>query len=483
MERGVDRSTLAQAMSPYPTGTVTLLFTDIEGSTLLLRKLGDRYGDVLTTHRVLLRSAFEAAQGHEIDTQGDSFFIAFARVRDALEAAVAAQRALAREEWPRDGGVRVRMGIHTGEPAVGDEGYLGLDVHRAARICSAAHGGQILLSQSTRELAGEVLPSGTQLEELGEHRLKDLPRPERLFQLIVPGLQSKFAPLSDLDRQEATAGPFLGNERELATRVAHTVFDKTHLSRRAKSPKRGFAELAWELRGLVPEAPRELQAELGALGGQLFNLGRTAADFERYIASVDRRLLERKLRESKEMAVVSRRAGDEADALAERLARFESLANRRAALATLAIEAEAALGRIRRNLDGDPVSVHMDVHALCAQVEALEREVRTELDEVQGALGDLGVALKRTRHRGVYRVGHRYVVPFSNEVGVEERKEFSSLDEAAAFRRGLRLAAQAARLEPEKDWKTVGKTFRATDTLPPAGPSYVRPTDEGRPRR
>jgi class 3 adenylate cyclase len=469
-------------MSTYPTGTVTLLFTDIEGSTLLLRKLADRYGEALTTHRTLLRSAFEASGGHEIDTQGDSFFIAFASVRDALEAAVAAQRALGREEWPCDAEVRVRMGIHTGEPAVGDEGYLGLDVHRAARISSAAHGGQILLSQSTRELAGDVLPSGTQLEGLGEHRLKDLPRPERLFQLIVPGLRSTFPPLKDVDRQEATASPFLGHERELAARVAHAVFDKTRrLSKRAQSSQPGFAELAWEIRGLALEAPRELQAELGALGGKLFSLGRTGADFERYIAAVDRRLLERKLRESKEMAVVSRRIGVEADALTEHVARFESLAKRRAELATLGAESEAALGRIRRNLDSDLDAVHTDVGALCTQVERLEREVRSQLEEVRSALGDLGVSLKRTRHRGVYHAGNRYVVPFSNEVGTEERREFSSLDEATAFRRAVRFAAHA-RLEPEKDWKTVGKTFRATDALGGEGPSYVRPVDEGRPR-
>ena len=148
------------------------------------------------------------------------------------------------------------MGIHTGEPTVGDEGYLGLDVHRAARICSAAHGAQILLSQSTRELAAEVLPPGTQLEDLGEHQLKDLPRPERLFQLIVPGLGHVPAPQS-LDRQDASASPFLGHERELAPRVARAVFDKTRrLSKRARSPQPGFAELAWEVRGLAPEAPR-----------------------------------------------------------------------------------------------------------------------------------------------------------------------------------------------------------------------------------
>ena len=469
-------------MAGLPEGTVTLLFTDIEGSTLLLRKLGDRYGETLETHRALLRSAFEAGGGHEIDTQGDSFFIAFATVRDALEAAVEAQRTLAGERWPRDAEVRVRVGIHTGEPALGDEGYLGLDVHRAARICSAAHGAQILLSQSTRELAADVLPAGTQLEDLGEHQLKDLPRPERLFQLIVPGLPSAFPPLKSLDRQEASASPFLGHERELAPRVARAVFDKTRrLSKRVRSPQPGFAQLAWELRGLAAQAPRELQPEIGVLGGQLFTLGRTAADFERYVGSVDRKLLESKLRESKEMATISRRAGDEADALSEHVARFDSLVSRRAGLATLGAETETALGRIRRNLDSPDV-VRADVDALSMQVERLEGAVRTELEQVRSALGDLGVALKRTRHRGVYRSAHRYVVPFYNEVGTEERRQFSSVDEATEFRSALRLAADG-QLKAESDWTTVGRTFRATDALPPEGPSYVPPTDEGRPRR
>lgn len=469
-------------MAGLPEGTVTLLFTDIEGSTLLVQKLGDRYGEALATQRALLRSAVEAAGGHEIDTQGDSFFIAFATVRDALEAAVAAQRALAGEEWPADAEVRLRMGIHTGEPAVGDEGYLGLDVHRAARICSVAHGAQILLSQSTRELAADVLPSGTQVEDLGEHQLKDLPRPERLFQLIVPGLPSTFPPLKSVDRQDASASPFLGHERELAPRVVRAVFDKARrLSKRAQSPQPGFAELAWEIRGLAPEAPRELQPDLAALGGQLFNLGRTVADYERYLASVDPKLLERKLRESKEMATVSRRAGAEADALSNHIGQFDSLASRRAEIATLGAETETALGRIRRNIDADPALVRTDVGALGMQVERLERAVRTELEQVRTALGDLGIALKRTRHRGVYRAAHLYVVPFYNEVGTEERRQFSSADEATEFRRALKFAAEGP-LQAESDWKTVGKTFRATDALPPEGPSYVRPTDEGRPR-
>src|SRR5438046_1926442 len=156
-------------MSALPTGTVTFLFTDIEGSTRLLHELGDAYAGVLAEHRRVLREAFARHGGVEVDTQGDAFFIAFARASDALAAARDAADAL-------EGPIRVRMGVHTGEPLVTDEGYVGIDVHRAARIAAAGHGGQILVSQSTRDLVGaEEL-----LRDLGEHRLKDLTAPARI---------------------------------------------------------------------------------------------------------------------------------------------------------------------------------------------------------------------------------------------------------------------------------------------------------------
>ena len=161
-----------------PSGTVTLLFTDIEGSTRLLKQLRDGYGDLLAEHRLLLRSAFDEYGGREVDTQGDAFFVAFSRARDAVNAAVAGQRALASYPWPEGAEFRVRMGLHTGEPLVGGEGYHGLGVHRGARICAAGHGGQILLSNTTRELVEDDLPAGIELRSLGEQQLKDLDRPE-----------------------------------------------------------------------------------------------------------------------------------------------------------------------------------------------------------------------------------------------------------------------------------------------------------------
>ena len=170
-----------------PTGVVTLLFTDVEGSTRLLQELGDGYGDALHEHRRRLRAAFVAHGGVEVDTQGDAFFVAFSRASDAVAAAEDAQRALA------GGPIRVRMGLHTGEPRLSQEGYVGLDVHRGARIAAVGHGGQVLLSSTTRALVD------ADFRDLGPHRLKDLSAPEQIFQLEVDGLSSDFPLLKTLE--------------------------------------------------------------------------------------------------------------------------------------------------------------------------------------------------------------------------------------------------------------------------------------------
>jgi class 3 adenylate cyclase len=176
-------------MSGLPSGTVTFVFTDIEGSTTLLKELGDAYADVLSEHRRIVRETFTRLNGVEIDTQGDAFFFAFARARDAVEAAVEAQRAHASGVWPGETNVRVRMGLHTGEPALGSEGYLGLDVVRAARICTAARGGNVLLSETTRSLVGSSLPEGVSVFPLGRRHLKDIDQPEQVFELAIDGVE------------------------------------------------------------------------------------------------------------------------------------------------------------------------------------------------------------------------------------------------------------------------------------------------------
>jgi class 3 adenylate cyclase len=197
--------------SQLPAGTVTFLFTDIEGSTELMRRLGDGYGEVLDDHRRLLRKQLGGAGGREIDTQGDAFFFSFARARDAVGGAVSAQRALEEHEW-RDGAeVKVRMGLHTGEPAVGAEGYHGLDVVRAARICSAGHGGQILISETTRALIGNELPDGVQVVDLGPQRLKDIAE-ERIFQLSLDREPDRFPELKTRPGGRKSHADLLGED-------------------------------------------------------------------------------------------------------------------------------------------------------------------------------------------------------------------------------------------------------------------------------
>jgi YVTN family beta-propeller protein len=186
-------------MSELPSGTVTFLFTDIEGSTQLVKQLGSDYAEVLAEHQRILRAAFQAHGGREVDTQGDSFFVAFRRAKDAVAAAVDAQRDLAAHSWPDGAQVKVRMGLHTGEPQVGEERYVGLGVHKAARVGAAGHGGQVLLSRATRELVEDDLPPGVTIRDLGERRLKDLERPEHLWQLVIEGLPSQFGALKTLD--------------------------------------------------------------------------------------------------------------------------------------------------------------------------------------------------------------------------------------------------------------------------------------------
>lgn len=182
-----------------PTGTVTLLFMDMVGSTRLLQELGEGYADLLADYRRIVRAAFQQWNGSEVDTQGDAFFIAFARAIDAAEAGIAIQRALNLHRWPENVAVLARIGLHTGQPELASEGYIGLDVHHTARIMSAGHGGQILLSKTTHHLVEHTLPQDVSLRDLGEYRLKDLRQPTHLFQLSAAGLPSDFPPLKTLD--------------------------------------------------------------------------------------------------------------------------------------------------------------------------------------------------------------------------------------------------------------------------------------------
>jgi class 3 adenylate cyclase len=225
------------ARPDLPAGTVTFVFSDIEGSTQLLKRLGDRYGELLANHREIVRSAFGELGGIEIDTQGDSFFFAFARARDAVAAAVAAQRRHAEHAWPDGVAVRVRMGLHTGEPAVGSEGYLGVDVVRAARLAATGRGGDVLLSETTRALLGASVPAGVSVHALGERRLKDIDEPERIYELAIEGVEQRLvevagpsaADRADDSELEARTADF---SRRLRARINDRVLDSLERSLR-----------------------------------------------------------------------------------------------------------------------------------------------------------------------------------------------------------------------------------------------------------
>jgi class 3 adenylate cyclase len=187
-------------MPNLPSGTVTFLFSDIEGSTSLLKQLGDeQYAGLLRTHRQLVREIFGQYHGQEIDTQGDAFFYSFHRAREAVGAAVAVQRAHNSQAWPDGVTVRMRLGLHTGEPAVGEDGYTGLDVVRASRIAAVGRGGQVLLSDTTRAIVADDLPDGVTIRSLGDQRLKDIDRPEPLHELDIDDVPtSPERPVMDL---------------------------------------------------------------------------------------------------------------------------------------------------------------------------------------------------------------------------------------------------------------------------------------------
>ena len=393
-------------MAELPSGTVTLLFTDVEGSTRLVQQLGDGYGAVLDEHRRLLRRAVADAGGHEVDCRADELFAAFRRAKDAVAAAAAGDSALEAHKWPEGTAVRVRMGLHTGEPALEGGAYLGVDVSRAARICAVGHGGQTLLSQTTRELVA----TGCELRDLGAYPLAGLPHPERIFQLVVPGLRSDFPPL----RAERA-------ERHRLRRMLPR--------RRSRQPT--LEETAWQTRRLLPSVATPLQAPLAELGGVIFTGYRAAAGADRLLARIDRRRLTRRLAAQREMAVFSQRARQESESLATQIARVDRLLERRRALADLAGELTGAL---------DETLTAERIALLRERVAATTAQLDDAAARAASALDPLSFKLERTSHRGVYRSNGKYVVPFSDELGVDRRREFETVNEARNFRAALRVA-------------------------------------------
>ena len=256
-------------MADLPSGAVTFLFTDIEGSTRLVKLLRERYGEVLQEHQRLLREAFAAHRGHEVDTQGDSFFVAFSSARDALLAAVEGQLALSSHSWPKGVRIKVRMGLHTGQAVAAGDRYTGLAVHRAARIGAAGHGGQILVSQATQTLLeDEEEDLHIHLRDLGDQRLKDLDRPVRLYQAAANGLEASFPPVrggADLAAaaEGAIASPFWRRRTLLAAAIALALVAAVAggLFLRTGS-KGGLGEIQANHVGIIDPQTNEIVAEI-----------------------------------------------------------------------------------------------------------------------------------------------------------------------------------------------------------------------------
>jgi class 3 adenylate cyclase len=296
-------------MARLPTGTVTLLFSDIEGSTRLLRRLGTAYERVLVEHREVLRAAFAQAGGEEVETRGDSFLVAFPTALAAVQGAVSAQRGLAAHAWEDGVVVRVRMGIHTGEPQVVSDGYVGLDVHRAARIGDAANGGQIVVSGSTRALIGAEV----QLRDLGEYELDGLAQPERIYQVSAPGLPADFGTL----RAPLSRGRVRRDR-------AHTSGD--------------LARAGWRVQGLVGVAPVTLVRPIESLSGGVLAAARLVADADRTLILCNRDELGRQLADYRARAAVAAHVSEAAEELASQLAALDRLTERRRAVEEAIVE-------------------------------------------------------------------------------------------------------------------------------------------------
>jgi len=275
--------TYDRPVAELPAGTVTFVFTDIEGSTELLKTLGEGYGDVLAAHRRIIRRAFGAHDGIEIDTQGDAFFFVFPRARDALAAAVDGQRAHAAATWPGEEAVKVRIGLHTGEPALHEEGYVGLDVVRAARICTVGRGGQILLSETTRALLGSGLPVGVSVFPLGQRHLRGIDEPERVFEVAIEGLEPVETRVDAPEEPEAAeaepaaAAPGGELERDIARRfeglgdrLAAGIQDHILRSFQGRSPDAAGSsadDIAARFESLGGEIDARVRAALEKRGG------------------------------------------------------------------------------------------------------------------------------------------------------------------------------------------------------------------------
>lgn len=410
-----------------PTGTVTFLMTDVEGSTGLVERLGERWDATLSRQRELVRRSVRAAGGEEIDVHGDEVFAAFSHASAAATAAREIQRAFAAEPWPDGAAVRVRIGLHTGEPRLSDEGYLGIDVHVAARVCAAGHGGQILATRVTAELLTPETTVG-----LGEHQLKGVARATEIFQLVGDDPGRRFPPLR---AAREDAGLAQGREHELAGAALAAVRPRALVRALPGRRQRGLADLAWEARARRSGTTPELREALTVVATALLDAARAAADADRLLSRTDERVLARRLREYRDLAVLSRAAAAETAAVERQLALLQRVRESRKALAAVQVGVDQTVTAPSPT----PESLAAAVEPLSAAANALAGAV----EETRSALGDAAMRLRRTRTRGVYRLGDVYAVPFVDSLGLDQVRRFDSRKEAKGFAYSLRIAHKA----------------------------------------
>jgi class 3 adenylate cyclase len=409
-------------------GMVTFLVTDVEGSTRLLRSLGAAYADVLEQHRRILREAAERHAGREIDTQGDACLIAFERVSDAVLAALAAQAGLTAYTWPAQSRLRVRMGIATGEAVSTGEGFVGLCVHRAARLCAAAHGGQVLVSQAAAAILADAPLPDVVATSLGTHPLRDLGEPERIVQVSPSAHAERFPPLR---LAPAPTAPARTRRSDLLRREGEPSLQAVALQLRTLYPAVGA-----DAHGLLEEAVRSFD---GARTAEL--AARETLDH------VDPARLRRLLRGYRSTAGISDAAAREAARVATRVATIELLERALSELSPLTGEAAASAERVRRALIdlGDAAAAPLaDLAAIGRRATALGARLHEARVELRVEHWDVGLRRSRTWRRGVYRrTGGAFVVPYVNEVGVEREAVFQTLSDAQGFVRGLKASRRS----------------------------------------
>jgi class 3 adenylate cyclase len=391
-----------------PGGAVTFLFADVEGSTRLVQRLGeDDYATMLAELRRVLRTAVGEHQGREVDCRADELFAVFEQAECAVASATAAQHALARVLWAHGSDVRVRMGLNAGRATVADGAYLGSAVNRASRICSAGHGGQVLVSQTVRDLVADTAT----WRELGEFVLAGFSSPERIFQLVIPGARQNF-PAPRVPRVKAGR--------------------RLRWPARRGSPAHTVADVAWKVRILLPRVGDDVREAWGGLGASLFTGQRAAERADVFLSRVDHERLAARLADQQEMIGFSARARREAESIESEVAAVAQVASRRRVLAGSAADAESVIA----SLEG---ITPQDITAVRARIV----EATTVLDDAvtfaAAHLNPLCYKLNRTRYRGVYRSSGRYVVRYIDTLGAERLRDFESLAEARNFRAACRI--------------------------------------------